>query len=252
MNASGSKLPFFISAGYWNAGCWTHKKRVMALVLLWLICALTMAVVVVVIEAHLRTDNDLDLLQQQNRLLQEALWQEQSLQMVSKQHGVYLGLLANAVIDSQYSEKASDVTHFVSALQNAALFSGWQHVQIGYSELQPAIVLDVQATVSLLSLSPFWLTLQDSGNLFDIQQLEFKAANRPGLYTVQLQLLPLQAGTLPPSTCLQQCLAPVVRQQKQKGFLLRSRNNSEHLTPLTSDPLGRVSAAKSESPGVPQ
>jgi len=252
MNARWSTLPLFIRTGYWNVGRWTHKKRVMALVLLWLICALTMAVVVVFIEANLRTDNDLDLLQQQNHVLQEALWQEQSLQMVSKQHSVYLGLLANAVINSQHSEKASDVTHFVSALQNAALLNGWQHVQISYSELQQAIVLDVQASVSLLSLSPFWLTLQSSGNLFDIQQLEFTAANRPGLYTVQLQLLPLQAGALPPSTCLQQCLAPVARQHKQKGFLLRSRNNSEHLTPLTSDLLGRVSAAKSENSGAPQ
>ena len=252
MTVIWSKISGAILVRNWNVGHWAPKKRLTVLIALFLICAVIMAAAAVVIEARLQPDKDIALLQQQNRLLQETLWQEQSLQLAGELQRIYLGLLESVVIAKGVFEKESDVTHFFTALQNAALFNGWQHVQIGYSELQQAIALDVRATVSLLSLSSFWLTLQNSGNLFDIQQLEFKAANRPGSFTVQLQLLPLQAGGLPPATCEQHCLAPVATQQKQKGFLLRSRNNNEQLTPLTSDLQGRVSAARSEKAGASQ
>ena len=235
-----------------NVGHWPLKKRITGLFIVFLICAVLMNAVAAVIEAYIRIDGDIDLQRQQNLLLQDTLWQQQGRQLVSKQQQVYLGILETLVGTSQASIKASDITHFVNVLQNAAVFNGWQHLQIGYRELEDAVVLDVQATVMLVSLSPFWLALQDSGNLFDILQLEFKASDRAGLYAVRLQLQPLQAGRLPPSTCLQHCLAPAHRPQKQKGFLLRSGNNSEQLTPLASDSLGRVSAVKQASPGASQ
>src|SRR5690606_6314090 len=118
---------------------------------------------------------DIDLQHQQNLLLQDTLWQQQGRQLASKQQQVYLGILETLVSARQMSGQASDITHFVNVLQNAAVLNGWQHLQVGYRELEDVVVLDVQATVLLLSLSPFWLALQDSGNLFDILQLEFKA-----------------------------------------------------------------------------
>jgi len=193
-----------------------------------------------------------ELAEQQSRLqqLQTLLESEQLLQLQNRRQQLYLQMLLSGT--DQKSIEATDVTHWLAALQDSALRSGWQPV-IGYNESADEVVLDLQASTEISTLPAFWLHLQRSGNLFAVRQLELKTSTRDHSLSVRMQLQPLLAGELPQTAwCERAGCEPrsPSRSFKQRGFLLRSTNNQEQLTPIASDGLGRIRLIKTSVDGV--